>query len=89
MTRSEDYLNAKKRVEAKLSFYIHAAIFCAVNAVLIIINLSSTTDKIWFIWPLLGWGIGLALHAALVFTGKRQWSLKEKMIQDELENSKK
>lgn len=89
MTKSEEYQKAKKRVEAKLSFFIHAAIYCGVNAILMVINLTSSTGKIWFIWPLLGWGAGLALHGVLVFMGQNQWSLKEKMIKKELEKSKK
>jgi hypothetical protein len=38
-----------------------------VNALLIIVNLSTTPDKLWFYWPLLGWGIGLAAHAFGVY----------------------
>ena len=35
--------------------------------VLIIINLTLTPDYKWFVWPLLGWGIGLLGHAAGIF----------------------
>lgn len=33
-----------------------------VNALLIAINLATSRGAIWFYWPLLGWGIGLAAH---------------------------
>ena len=47
---------------------VHAAVYLAVNAVLAFINLSQEATEgqalvIWFIWPLAGWGIGLAAHA--------------------------
>ena len=29
--------------------------------------IASKTDNLWFIWPLLGWGIGLAGHAWLAY----------------------
>ncbi len=44
-------------------FKIHFAIYVAVNALLIALNLWATPGKIWAIWPLLGWGIGIAAHA--------------------------
>lgn len=34
-----------------------------VNLLLCAINLLTSADYLWFVWPLLGWGIGLASHA--------------------------
>jgi len=58
---------ARRRVEAETGFYIHAAIYVAVMSLLLVLNilLGSTW---WVQWPLIGWGIGLALHAWLVFS---------------------
>lgn len=55
---------------ARHAFHIHATVFVAVNALLIAIwavtwQLSGGTDYPWFIWVLLGWGIGLAAHWAV------------------------
>ena len=44
-------------------FQIHAMAYAAVNILLIVINLTLTPEHLWFYWPLLGWGIGLAGHA--------------------------
>ena len=52
----------------KAGLYIHAAVYAAVNALLITINLSSATGRLWFKWPLLGWGVGLLAHAAAAFS---------------------
>jgi hypothetical protein len=46
---------------------VHLIIYLAVNALLIAINLTSSPDNLWSIWPLLGWGLGLAAHAWLAY----------------------
>lgn len=58
---------ARAHVAALRGFYSHAAIFVAVNLLLLAVNLVSSPDELWFYWPLLGWGIGLAVHALRVF----------------------
>ncbi|HKB35458.1 MAG TPA: 2TM domain-containing protein [Gemmataceae bacterium] len=52
----------------KAGLYIHATVYAAVNVLLITINLSTGTGRLWFQWPLLGWGIGLLAHAAAAFS---------------------
>mmetsp|Transcript_59918 Transcript_59918/g.106582 ORF Transcript_59918/g.106582 Transcript_59918/m.106582 type:complete len:103 (-) Transcript_59918:264-572(-) len=47
---------------------IHAIVWAAVNLLLFFINLMTTfLAPPWFIFPLIGWGIGLAIHAAVTF----------------------
>jgi hypothetical protein len=58
---------ARKTGNAKVGFFIHLAVFIAVNALLIFINLATSSDHLWFRWPLLGWGIGIFFHALAVF----------------------
>jgi hypothetical protein len=58
---------ARRRAGARLGFCIHLGVFVVVMIVLIIINLSLTPGYKWFVWPLLGWGIGLLGHAAGIF----------------------
>jgi hypothetical protein len=88
MTKSSDYQAAKKRVEAKIGFYVHLAIYAGVNAILAVIDLTSSPDKLWFYWPLAGWGIGLLVHWFVVFFKPRQFSFKERMIEAELDEMK-
>src|SRR5262245_57225460 len=52
----------------KVGLYIHATVYAAVNVLLITINLSTAPGRLWFLWPLLGWGIGLLAHAAAAFS---------------------
>jgi len=86
MENQEVYQSAKKRVEAKIGFYIHLAVYVGVNILLIIINLSTSPEYLWFKWPLLGWGIGLFFHgmSIFVFSGKKIEGIKEKMIEKEM-----
>jgi len=55
-------------VGVSLKKNIHATVYAAVNVLLITINLSTATGRLWFKWPLLGWGIGLLAHAAAAFS---------------------
>ena len=56
----------KERAAARLGLYVHAGKFGAVMLLLLAINLLTSPAYLWFVWPLLGWGIGLASHAANV-----------------------
>ena len=86
MEKQEVYQRAKERVEAKIGFYIHLAVYVGVNILLIIINLSTSAEYLWFKWPLLGWGIGLFFHgmSIFVFSGEKFKGIKEKMIEKEM-----
>ena len=84
MEEQEAYLKAKKKVEAKIGFYIHLSFYVVVNIVLIIINLNTSTQYLWFKWPLIGWGIGLFFHAMGVFAFSKGLSLKDRMIEKEM-----
>ncbi len=86
MEDREAYQRAKKRVEAKIGFYIHLAVYAGVNVLLIIINLTTSPQTLWFQWPLFGWGIGLFFHgmSVFVFSGGKFREVKERMIEEEI-----
>ena len=67
----ELYERAKKRVEDTKGLYIHLGVFVIVNAALFAINMITNPDTLWFYWPLLGWGVGVALHVFAFFTEGR------------------
>lgn len=55
----------------RTGFRTHATVFAAVNLLLFTIWLTTWllaggTSYPWFLWPLLGWGVGLAAHYAAV-----------------------
>ncbi len=57
---------ARRRAGAQAGFYAHLMSYLGVIAFLALINLF-TTRYPWFIWPALGWGIGLFSHWMAVF----------------------
>jgi hypothetical protein len=89
MEHKEAYEKARKRVEAKIGFYIHLAVYLGVNLLLIIINLLNAPHYLWFKWPLMGWGIGLFFHGLGVFASFKGDSIKERMIEKEMEAMRK
>jgi 2TM domain len=73
---------AVKRVKAKRDFKNHAAIYVIVNGMLVGIWAFSGMGSFWPIWPLLGWGIGLAFNAWAVYFER---PITEAEIQSEIE----
>ena len=61
------YQKAKEKVAALKGFYVHISVFVIVNLGLFLINMMASPSHLWFFWPLMGWGVGLAFHALSVF----------------------
>jgi hypothetical protein len=64
--RQQRYERARKRAKELKGFYTHAIAYVLVNIGLLVINLL-VGGGWWFYWPLIGWGIGLGVHALSVF----------------------
>ncbi len=62
---------ARLQVYRLRAFYHHLGVYVLVNAGLAGINLLASPGKLWFYWPLLGWGIWLVLHAFATFSRDR------------------
>jgi hypothetical protein len=67
MADTDEYAKARRRAAAKYRFFVHAAVYAAVMALLVIIDLVTSTGGIWFVWPLIGWGLALGLHGLRAF----------------------
>ena len=61
---------AKKRANAELGFYSHLTSYLSVIAMLALINVF-TTRYPWFLWPAMGWGIGIFSHYMAVFGSRK------------------
>lgn len=65
--RDDDVLRrARRRARHEVGFYTHLMSYLGTIAFLALINLF-TTRYPWFIWPALGWGIGVFSHYMAVF----------------------
>lgn len=65
----QQYEQAEREVireEERRGFMVHATAYVLVNILLVAINLiliaQTSDDFIWFVFPLVGWGFGLAMH---------------------------
>jgi hypothetical protein len=61
------YRRARRRVRSIRGFYVHVAVFVAVNILLHLINFVATPKVYWAFWPLVGWGIGLLAHGLAAY----------------------
>ena len=48
-------------------FYSHLTSYCIINGFLLMVNLITIRGYLWVIWPMMGWGIGLAFHYVNTF----------------------
>ena len=76
---------ARKRAGAKLGWYMHAVLYVVVNLVVFSMSRYGFGNRPWSVYPLLGWGLGLALHGVSVFVLGTGSGLRERMVQKERE----
>ena len=91
MTERDIIEKARKRVKEKKDFYGHLSSYIITIGFLFFINLFTSPDYFWFVWPALGWGIGLAIHFIGVFSvfGDRDSDWEEKELQKEIRRLKR
>ena len=74
---------ARKRAKAKAEFIRHLMSYLVIMAFLALINNVTGSGYQWWLWPALGWGIGIVSHFLKTYvTGGR---LEEKLVDQELE----
>jgi hypothetical protein len=57
----------RHQAAAVLGLRIHATVYVLVQLLLVVVwALTSDGGQPWFLYPLIGWGIGLAAHAVAV-----------------------
>lgn len=80
------YRKASRRVKDLKEFYGNLTSYCIIIPFLAILNIVTAPGYLWFLWPALGWGIGIAFHAISVFGIGKSWEerkIKELMEKDE------
>ena len=88
----ENYKRAKNRLNDVKEFYNGLITYIIVNVVLIIINLVFTPERLWFMFPLVFWGIFVLYDflETFVFENKifsKKW--EEKKMKEYMEDEKK
>jgi 2TM domain len=78
---------ARKRVDMKMGFTVHLLVYLLVNAGLYLLN-QVKGGGAWHVWPLAGWGVGLAIHGIVTLIGLQGDGLRERMLANEIERLK-
>ncbi len=74
---------ARKRVGMKMAFATHLLVYTLVNAGLLLASLAG--GRGWFWAPLLGWGLGLAIHGIVTLVALRGQGLRDRMVAREVQ----
>lgn len=83
------YEEARKIVEAKKGFYIHFIVYVIISVVIYLVWRFTWTGYRWYIWPILGWGVGVLFHFLAVFFFSELSSWDKKAIAKEVERLKR
>ena len=78
---------AKRRAEQKIGFYTHFSVYVMVNLFLILVWFATSDihDFPWFVFPLVGWGIGIVAHFMSAFGAT---TFVDKLTEKEIEKLK-
>ncbi|PSR11276.1 MAG: hypothetical protein DA408_02805 [Bacteroidetes bacterium] len=83
MDEFNTYETARKRVAEKKKFYGHLSTYLVMSVFFFVLNWLTSPGSWWFYWPMLGWGIGVAMQYLRVFgmpgsgLGSREWEDQE------------
>ena len=81
--RSDPYKAASKRVKAKKGFFTHLAVFVILNIFLFFLNMLTSPHYPWFLFPMLSWGVAVAIQYVVTFgipgigTFDEKWEAQE------------
>ena len=85
---NDKFRKAQARVRQLKGFYSNLISYIVINLVLVVINLVTSPDALWFYWVSIFWGIAILIEAVHVFTIKgkflgKQW--EEKKVKELME----
>ncbi len=75
---------ARRRVGLKTGFLVHLCVYVLVNAGLMLLALGRGGPT-WQLYPLAGWGLGLAIHGLVTFIALNGDGVRERMLAAEIE----
>ena len=87
MPHTDEYAKARRRAAHKNRFFIHVAAYAGVMGMLVVINQVTSPESLWFVWPLIGWGLALALHGMRAFLMDDRNEIVDALTERELRQS--
>ncbi len=83
------YQRAIERAKELKRFYSHLGTYIVMNIFFFVLNYFTSYGHWWFYWPMLGWGLAIALRAIKVFGFGSEWEeRKAKEIYEKEQNKK-
>ena len=76
---------AERRVKQRLELWWHLGTYVIINGFLVIVWAITGGGYPWFIWVMVGWGIGIAFHIMQYFLTIHGESRRQDMIRREME----
>ena len=64
---------ARAHVKDLRDFYSHLSRWFGLSLFLCVINLITDPDHLWFLYPTLGWGVGILAHGVKTYSGNKKW----------------
>jgi hypothetical protein len=61
------YYKAQKKVIEIRKFYEHLTVYVLCNLIVMVVNLMTSPGFLYFVFCILGWGIGIVLHGLKAF----------------------
>ena len=71
MIGTERHYETHGFLDGRREFFVHLVVYALVGTMLVFISRETSPDYFWAKWPLMGWGIGVLVHALNVFVLRR------------------
>lgn len=81
------YRKAERRVKEIKGFYGNLTSYCLVISFLAVLNIITSPEYLWFLWPMMGWGMGVVAHGISTFGIGKEW--EERKIKQLMEEERK
>lgn len=78
------YEKARKRVKKKKKFFKELTVFVAVSIGLIVLNLSTAPNNIWFFWAIGPWGLTLIARGLSIGIASKSGNWEQREMRKEL-----
>ena len=82
---NKDYQLALEHAKELKKFYTHLGTYLVFSFFFFILNAVTSFGHWWFYWPMLGWGLGVAINAVKVFVYSKGW--EERKAQEILDKN--
>ncbi|MEM8584212.1 MAG: 2TM domain-containing protein [Bacteroidota bacterium] len=67
MARKKKKWGEMTQAERKMSFNQHFRVYLVMSIFFFLVNVLGGSDNWWFYWPVLGWGIAVAMQALSIY----------------------